>query len=109
MVSSEIQETIPEGDGETTILVGFFLERENQRWTEVIISIFKYVLTLGMLRITGLGPTLQKNSPIILKRSEVAQSCLTLCDPMDCSLPGSSVHGIFQAIILEWVAISFSR
>ena len=41
--------------------------------------------------------------------SEVAQSYLTLCDPMDCSLPGSSVHGIFQARILEWVAISFSR
>ena len=39
----------------------------------------------------------------------VAQSCLTLCDPMDCSLPGSSVHGIFQARILEWVVISFSR
>ena len=33
----------------------------------------------------------------------------TLCDPMDCSLPGSSVHGIFQAIVLEWIAISFSR
>jgi len=41
--------------------------------------------------------------------SEVAQSCLTLCDPVDCSLPGSSVHGIFQAIVLEWIAISFSR
>ena len=41
--------------------------------------------------------------------SEVAQSCTTLCDPMDCSLPGSSVHGIFQAIVLEWIAISFSR
>ena len=40
--------------------------------------------------------------------SEVAQSCPTLCDPMDCSLPGSSVHGIFQARVLEWVAISFS-
>ena len=39
--------------------------------------------------------------------SEVAQSCLTLCDPMDCSLPRSSTHGIFQARILEWVAISF--
>ena len=33
------------------------------------------------------------------------RSCLTLCDPMDCSLPGSSIHGIFQARILEWVAI----
>ena len=41
--------------------------------------------------------------------SLVAQSCPTLCDPMDCSLPGSSVHGIFQARVLEWVAISFSR
>ena len=37
------------------------------------------------------------------------QSCPTLCDPMDCSPPGSSVHGILQARILEWVAISFSR
>ena len=43
-----------------------------------------------------------------VKWSEVAQSCLTLCDPKDCSLPGSSVRGIFQARILEWVAISFS-
>ena len=41
--------------------------------------------------------------------SEVAQSFLTLCDAMDCSLPGSSVHGNFQACVLEWVAISFSR
>ena len=38
-----------------------------------------------------------------------AKSCLTLCGPMGCSLPSSSVHGIFQARILEWVAISFSR
>ena len=41
--------------------------------------------------------------------SEVAQSCPTLSDPMDCSLPGSSVHGIFQARVLEWGAIAFSR
>ena len=41
--------------------------------------------------------------------SEVAQSCPTLCDPMDCSLPGFSVHGIFQARVLEWVVISFFR
>ena len=40
--------------------------------------------------------------------SEVTQSCLTLCDPMDWSLPGSSVHGILQARVLGWVAISFS-
>jgi len=41
--------------------------------------------------------------------SEVTQLCPTLCNPVDCSLPGFSVHGIFQARILEWVAISFSR
>ena len=40
---------------------------------------------------------------------KAAQSCPTLCDPMDCSPPGSSAHGILQARILEWVAISFSR
>ena len=39
----------------------------------------------------------------------VALLCLTLCDPVDCSLPGSSFHGILQARILEWVTISFSR
>ena len=44
----------------------------------------------------------------VKSESEVAQSCPTLHDPMDCSLPGSSVHGIFQARVLEWVAIAFS-
>ena len=43
-----------------------------------------------------------------VKESEVAQSCPILCDPMNCSPPGSSVHEILQAKILEWVAISFS-
>ena len=43
------------------------------------------------------------------KLSEVARSCPTLCDPMDCSLPGSSLHGVLQARVPEWVAISFSR
>ena len=44
----------------------------------------------------------------VKRESEVAQSCPTLSDPMDCSLPGSSVHGIFQARVLEWGAIAFS-
>ena len=44
----------------------------------------------------------------VKSESEVAQSCLTLSDPMDCSLPGFSVHGIFQAKVLEWGAIAFS-
>ena len=47
--------------------------------------------------------------PIPKKWSEDCLLCPTLLDPMDCSLPGSSIHGIFQARILEWVAISFSR
>ena len=44
----------------------------------------------------------------VKSESEVAQSCLTVNNPMNCSLPGSSVHGIFQAKVLEWVAIAFS-
>ena len=44
----------------------------------------------------------------VKSESEVTQSCPTLRDPMDCSLPGSSVHGIFQAKVLEWGAIAFS-
>ena len=45
----------------------------------------------------------------VKSESEVAQSCPTFSDPMDCSPPGSSVHGIFQARVLEWVAIAFSE
>ena len=47
--------------------------------------------------------------PPITESESEAQSCLTLCNPMDCSLSRSSVHGIFQARVLEWIAISFSR
>ena len=46
--------------------------------------------------------------PSPMHENEVAQSCLTLRDPMDCSLPGSSAHGTSQARVLEWVAIAFS-
>ena len=45
----------------------------------------------------------------VKSESEVAQSCPTLCNPMDCSLPGSSVHAIVQARVLEWGAIAFSE
>ena len=51
----------------------------------------------------------QTHTHIYIMKVLVTQSCLPLCDPMDCSLLGSSVHGIFQTRILEWVAISFSR
>ena len=45
----------------------------------------------------------------VKSESEVAQSCLTRSNPMNCSLPGSSIHGIFQARVLEWGAIAFSE
>ena len=47
--------------------------------------------------------------PSPMRESEVSQSCLTLSEPMDCSPPGSSLHGIFQARVLEWGAIAFSE
>ena len=57
---------------------------------------------------TGVGCHFLLQCMRVKSESEVAQSCLTLSDPMDCSLPGSSIHGIFQARVLEWGAIAFS-
>ena len=75
--------------------------------------IYPYMTTGKAIALTiwtfvGKGMSLLFNT---LSRLEVlvSQSCLTLCNPMDCSLPGSSVHGFLQARILEWVAIPFSR
>ena len=57
---------------------------------------------------TGVGCNFLLQCMKVKRESEVAQSCPTLSDPKDCSLPGSSVHGIFQASVLEWGAIAFS-
>ena len=57
---------------------------------------------------TGVGCHFLLQCVKVKSESEVAQSCPTLCDPMDYSLPGSSIHGIFQPRVLEWGAISFS-
>ena len=57
---------------------------------------------------TGVGCHFLLQCVKVKSESEVAQSCPTLRDPMDCSLPGFSAHGIFQARVLEWVAIAFS-
>ena len=57
---------------------------------------------------TGVGCHFLLQCMKVKSESEVTQSCPTLHDPMDCSLPGSCVHGIFQARVLEWVAIAFS-
>ena len=57
---------------------------------------------------TGVGCHFLLQCMKVKSESEVAQSCPTPSDPMDCSLPGSSIHGIFQARVLEWGAIAFS-
>ena len=57
---------------------------------------------------TGVGSRFLLQCMKVKSESEVAQSCPTLRDPMDCSPPGSSAHGIFQARVLEWGAIAFS-
>ena len=58
---------------------------------------------------TGVGCHFPLQCMKVKSQSEVAQLCLTLSDPMDYSLPGFSIHGIFQAGVLEWGAIAFSR
>ena len=57
---------------------------------------------------TGVGCHFLFQCMKVKSESEIAQSCPTLCDPMDCSLPGSSIHGIFQVRVLEWGATAFS-
>ena len=58
---------------------------------------------------TGVGCHFLLQCRKVKSEREVAESCPTLSDPMDCSLPGSSIHGIFQAGVLEWCAIAFSK
>ena len=79
-------------------------------WIKALLS--KALTTRAKPRFSHHQPSHQEAYTILLASSiisEVAQWCLTLCDPMDCSPPGSSIHGIFQARVLEWVAIAFSR
>ena len=66
------------------------------------------IKTLQKMGIEGTYLSILKTIYDSESESEVTQSCPTLCDPMDCSLPGSSVHRIFQARVLEWVAIAYS-
>ena len=71
-------------------------------WNTFLNVVMLYIILMCISRFMFFGNDL-------LSESEVAQLCLTLWDPVDCSPPGSSVHGILQARILEWVAISFSK
>ena len=74
-------------------------------------EILPFAVTWMDLVIIILSEVRQRKANMISlhSESEVTQLCPTLCDPMDCSLPSSSIHGILQARILEWIAISFSR
>ena len=74
------------------IYLSCFLQEEILEYSEIIINLLKVWIFKKLL-----------------SESEVSQSCLTLCDPMDCSLPGSTIQGVFQERILELVAISFFR
>ena len=83
-----------------------------RRWTETqSVGVRKSCCMLKLLFEFNLNTETHHSSPCVCVCMcvLVAQSCLTVCDPMDCSPAGSSVHGIFQARILEWVAISSSR
>ena len=88
------------GVGFCALLQGFF---STQGLNPHLLSLLHW--QVGSLPLVTPG----KSLCILKSESEVAQLCPTLWDPVDCSLPGSSVHRILQARILEWVAISFSR
>jgi len=72
--------------------------------SEVVFLLIGVQLTYNVVLVSGV-----QQSESVIHDVKVAQSCLTLCNPMDCSPAGSSVHGILQARILEWVAFPFSR
>ena len=98
--------TIPLGIRISTCKFGETQTFRPQHYTVHVTCTFSVVFSIFTVR--SLAP-LTLDHFNCLKWSEVAQSCPTLCNPMDCSPPASSVHGILQARILEWVAISFSR
>ena len=94
------------------LLVPLFANIFSRLFTLPIVSlVLQKLLSLirSYLFIFGFSADIQWNITQPQSESEVTQSCPTLYDPMDCSPPGSSVHGISQARILKWVAISFSR
>ena len=94
--------TVPKPFFSSAFLICLF-RKYIQILTEAISNVFHFCFSLY----TALFNFWRRKAIIV--ESGVVQSCPTLCDPVDCSPPGSSVHGIFQAVVLEWAAISFSR
>ena len=107
----------PTSLGSTALAGGLFTttlpgKSRYKKYTASDIDNIILILQMGGMKevINELTPSLLQDSKYTSEsESEVAQSCPTLFNPMDCSPPGSSVHGIFQARLLEWIAISFSR
>ena len=106
----------PLGSGSIRLVVIYSTSAKTHTLLLLLLSRFSHVQLLTRLpcpcdsprKNTGVGCHVLLQCMKVKSESEVTQSCLTLCYPMDCSLPGSSVHGIFQARVLEWVAIAFS-
>ena len=88
-------------------------------WTAACQAFLSFTISQSLLKLMCIESVMPSNHLILYhfllqcmkvkSESEVAQSCPTLSNRMDCSLPGSSIHGIFQARVLEWVAIAFSE
>ena len=83
----------------------------DKRQGKILAQVCSESLLLSCLDLVSYLKILTINPPrvCVYVCAQSPQSCPTLCDPMDCSPPGSSTHGIFQVIVLDWVAISFSR
>ena len=83
----------------------------NLRYTDdtTLMAEYEGKLKSLLMKVKGVGCHFLLQGMKVKSESEVAQSCPTLRDPMDCSRPGSSIHGIFQARVLEWGAIAFSE
>ena len=95
-------------------LICIFLRNDNSEHTKYVYRSFTILFwcahsSLSLLKKYLFICTSSLNVCMFWVHSEVVQSCPTLCDPVDCSPPGSSIHGILQARILEWVASFFSR
>ena len=78
-------------------------------WSNVYLETLPLSLSLLYIKNTSLNTKINGHCEVLPVVKVKSLSCVLLCDPMDCSLPGSSIHGIFQARVLEWIAVSFSR
>ena len=86
-----------------------FYQKFKEELISILLKFFHKIAEEGKVPNSFYEATITLTPKPDKSESEVSQSCPTLCNPLDCSLSGSSVHGIFQARVPEWIAISFSR